>query len=597
MSKDRPARPKGATNFDIVGMNDEEFERMNARLIRLEHPTAFKPANVSDGGADMLLPGADGSGYKRSWQSKHYPKKIYWDKCEKSLADARKHWNPEHYTFVFPRELTVGEQKTFDEKFGSLDITVDYWNGEELQARLTGSDDGERVARHFFEDPELQREQTYQAIEAGGRLDDAEDAVDRLSNIGAFLAGNDAYFSYPATTHEEGGPAPALTPGAIMSFAKGDGKVRSRVDVVPRDDEAMERYGPEFVLQPSEGEVGERAAERLQEALLEGTEVEIDEGLDITFTRMPPGFDDFVGERLTGGTMKFGRVGPARRPVPPWKAHLRAESGEGQAELTVKLHPVATPPDGWDGALAGEYGGLTVTAMFRQRGDGGELRWNFTYARTRASVGEQLDALRFMRAISAPGELVITDRGGSGRPEIRMATPVEPLGQGHRALVAFLEDVHAIEKFAGVEFELPAQVRGADANRVGVIAEAVRNGGYSGTWDDFEMTVPSDNIEPLREGRVVRWERPVAANVLGRVVDLGYTQVDVAGYVIASEQEAPDQPGYTIVRLEPASPESASVFERLVKKPTNAQRRPPRQVRKKQKRKHGAKHPKSKKRR
>jgi len=38
-------------------MSDENFERMCARLVRLEFPRSFKPANALDGGADMVLPG------------------------------------------------------------------------------------------------------------------------------------------------------------------------------------------------------------------------------------------------------------------------------------------------------------------------------------------------------------------------------------------------------------------------------------------------------------------------------------------------------------------------------------------------------------
>jgi hypothetical protein len=44
-------RAKDATAYSIVGMLDERFELMVARLVRLEFPRAFKPANTSDGGA------------------------------------------------------------------------------------------------------------------------------------------------------------------------------------------------------------------------------------------------------------------------------------------------------------------------------------------------------------------------------------------------------------------------------------------------------------------------------------------------------------------------------------------------------------------
>ena len=49
---DEPIRSKGATHYDIVGMSDEKFEAMMARLVRLELPEARRPAATGDGGAD-----------------------------------------------------------------------------------------------------------------------------------------------------------------------------------------------------------------------------------------------------------------------------------------------------------------------------------------------------------------------------------------------------------------------------------------------------------------------------------------------------------------------------------------------------------------
>jgi len=88
------------------------------------------------------------------------------------------------------------------------EVEVDQWNGEELLARLNRSPEGERVARTFFEDPELDKERLYQAIRAKDVLDTAEDALDRMRPVGAFLRGHDAYFSYP------GGDARDRTAGA-----------------------------------------------------------------------------------------------------------------------------------------------------------------------------------------------------------------------------------------------------------------------------------------------------------------------------------------------------------------------------------------------
>ena len=334
-----PIAAKGPRRYDLLGMGDEAFETMNARLIRLEFPAAFKPSNTKDGGADMVLP-KDG-GYERCWQSKHFSKNINWTQCKESLAAARNNWNPSHYTFCFWRELTDPEQKTFDKHFrgANMDILVDHWNGNEIQARLISSDQGQRVARTFFEDAELDRENVYRAIEAGGRLDTTEDAVDRLSNIGGFLASKDAYFSYPATTHEAGGPVPPVTPGAVMSYAKGGEEITSRVDVVPRDQEAMELYGPEFVLEPTEGAEGQRAAELLHRALSEGEPVAIEGGLDMTFTRMPPGLQDVVGKRMTGGRFEVGPAQRVPRPLPAWNAHLHVTTGQGRGSDRCRPDP------------------------------------------------------------------------------------------------------------------------------------------------------------------------------------------------------------------------------------------------------------------
>lgn len=570
-------RAKGPTRYDLVGMHDEDFEAMAGRLIGLEFEEAFKPANTSDGGADMVLPDNEG-GYEHCWQAKHYPKAIKWDECKKSFAAAQENWKPSHYTFCFPRELTAREQKTFDKHFRNKNVKekVDYWNGEKFQTLLNASDEGQRVARTFFEDVELDRERTYAAIEAQGKLDTTEDRLDRLSNIGGFVAGQDAYFSYPGATHEAEGPGPGPTPGTVMSVEKTAGGITSRFDVVPRDAEAMERYGPELVIQPSEGEEGQRAAERLQEALSEGKAIEIGEGLDLTFTRMPPGMKDIEGERITGGKMRFGEPQRVRQPIPPWVAHLRVESDTGTAELDVRLEQTDDVPEGWDDMLVGEYGGLTLTVIMRWReGKGGEIRWNFRYTRNDTPVREQLDSLRLLAALGGTGEVIVTDNGPAKRPEARTPTPGGGVADATRALLAFLEDVRAIEEWSGVEYQLPDDLPAQEARSVAIVADIVRNQGRSITWHDMRMTVRESGLPMLRQGRVIRVEHTAGANVLGRLVDLGHTQLEVAGYKIESETPAAGQPGFVNVCVKPRDPEGEKVFERLSKEKTRAKKPPP----------------------
>lgn len=569
--------PKGASTYPLCAMGDEQFELMNARLIRLAFPRAFKPAATHDGGADMVLP-AHGGGYERCWQSKHYPGRIDWRKCKDSLVAAEKNWKPSHYTFCFPRELTIREQKTFDKHFYSPDaqILIDQWNGEEIQARLAGSSKGQRIARTFFADVELERESVNRAIEVGGRLETTEDALNRIGNVGGFLASKDAYFSYPAVTHEAEGPGPPITPGSVMSVDESNGEVTSRIDVVPRDTEAMERYGPEFILQPADSVQGQAAAARLEEALRHGKPVEIGEGLDLTFTRMPPGLSPLVGQRLTGGTVRLGtpeRVHPA---IPPWHARLRAITDRGsKASIDVVLRPTDIVPDEWDGALVGHRGALTVTALFRKRGELGALRWNFRYARDSSPVRETLTTLNFFKILSEAGELTISDRGPSGRPDVRIPTPAGNLPAATQALLALLEDVRVIEDWADVEYTLPETITGHDASVVATIANLIRNCGRSVRWRSMEMTVPESNAELLRKGGVLRVEQQLATNLFGHVVQLGHTQLDLANYALVSAVPSPDQAGHRIVRIESESKDGKEIFERLVKRPTPARQPPP----------------------
>jgi hypothetical protein len=358
----------------------------------------------------------------------------------------------------------------------------------------------------------------------------------------------------------------------------------------------MERYGPEFVIQPSDGDEGKRAAERLSEALSQGKAIEIGEGLDLTFTRMPPGMKDIEGKRVTGGRMTFGEPRAVRQAIPPWVPRIRVESDTGTAELALRLEQTDEAPDGWDDLLVGEHGGLTVTVVMRWReGQGGEIRWNFRYARNSAPVGEQLDALRLLSALAGTGEVVVIDEGPAKRDEVRMPTPASGVPDESRALLAFLEDVRTIEEWANVEYQLPDDVPAQEARNVAMVAEIVRHEGRSITWHDVRMTVPESSLQMLRQGRVIRIEHTAAANVLGRVVELGHTQLEVAGYRVESSTPTVGRPDHVDVCITPRHSDGEKVFERLTKLKTLATKPPPPPPRRKRKR-GGKKHKKGRRR-
>ncbi len=584
VSAQKEILPKRPIQYGLLRQPAEDFESLVARLVRLECPTAIKLARTSDGGADMVLPADGDEGYDRCWQTKHFPAGISWAKCKDSLRAAREHWNPAHYTFVFPRELTKTEQKTFKNHFGGLDITVDYWNGDRLQGLLTGSEEGQRVARTFFDDVELDKENLQRSIEVGGRLDSPDDALDRLSNVGGFLASGDAYFSYPAVTHESDGPSPPAPSGAVMSFSSSEGQITSRIDIVPRDSEAMERYAPEFVLAASDDETGRKAREQLEAALREGKAVEIGEGLEVTPTRMPPAFQGIVGEPLTG-TVQIGPAERARPQAKRWKATLTAEDMAREASVSVVLAQTPKVPDGWDDCFEGNVGGMTVTALFREFSTGGgEVRWNFHHRRDNSPVRHQLRALRFLDALGSGGEITVDGEGGRLS---KSSVGADPLPSDALALIAFFEDVRTIEEWAEVQFDLPATVEAEQARSIAYLARMMRGIRLPVTWEPFDITVR--DAQNLSEQGVLRIEGQSGARILGQEVKLGFVRVEMTEYEVIERAKTSDGPGMVSARVQPIGDGPGQGFESLSKAKTLTGRPPPPPPRKRGAKKHGNK--------
>ena len=565
---------KTTRRYDLEGMPDEEFERMCARLVRIEFPLAVRPASTGDGGADVRLPGADDT-TERSWQAKHFPKRIHWDKCKESLERCRRVWDPRHYTFCFPRRLSEKEQKTFDRHFrnSEVDIEVDHWNAEELEARLDGSELGQGVAHTFFEDPALDKERMARAFRAQGPLDTTGDALERMLPVGDFLRREDAYFFYPATTHQTGGPAPPPTPGTVMSVAHIEGSTTSRVDAVPRDEEALERYGPEITLRTTADEAGERAAELLRPVFERGEPVRLQHGegsgLDVSFTNVPPALEHLVAEHEGGGYVELGATEPTPPPPPPpWQARLHVETDRGQADLDVRLEPGGQAPPDWDGVLEGSVGGMDVRALFWRRADRGQIRFDFTYRfASPASLKERVKALHAFAVLHGEGRVVITDHGSTGRPEMNVATAPRELPRELSALSAFIEDLLSISDWAGVVVDPPEQVEPATIRAVASVARMIREGGQLVRWDYLEPVVTPEGIAQLQEGGRLLLEQPIGVKIEEQTVDLGFTRMVVDEYKIAAVVE---ERGGSKVRLEPPDTASAEIFQTLhrVRQPT-----------------------------
>jgi hypothetical protein len=568
-----PVSHRGPVEYDLVGMPDPDFDRLCYRLIRLEHPNAIKPTESGDGGADALLP-APGAGYERAWQAKHYPKAIRWTECRKSFEDAIANYEPAAYTFCFPRDLSGREQQTFDKHFrnGRVEIPVDFWNGSEIQARLTESDAGKRVAAHFFKDDADQLKAIERAALAKGELSTVGDALERMNPIGGFLAGSDPYFSYPAAIYEAGEAAKTpVAEGAVMSVEQPSGALIARIDVVPRDEEALELFRPKGTITfPVE------TYERLQEAVRRG-EATSAEGLEVTFEQLPPALSEDIGKPMVG-TVSFE---PDRSRAPkPWDARFVGRLGDLSETVDAKLEPAA-PPSGWDGCLEGGFAGLSVRFLFRRRGEGGQMAVNYSYRLGEASARDQLKVLRFLDIVSEPGSTMqVVDKKDRERELLFDGGALDD-DADTSALMAFFECIVEIESWTGERIPVkPADFTDENFRQATSIAAAIRRKGFKARFEQVELALPEENLGVVESGRELVIEQGFGGKVFGKEVDLGQARVQVDEYRV--EHLGKDEEGHYRVRLRPVDEESAEVFQHIA--PPRRTRRPPPPPRKKKSR-------------
>jgi len=568
-------------HHDLNALSSNQFEQLCFRLIRLEFSNAIKPSDVRDGGADALLPEA-GGGYARAWQSKHFPGRINWDQCKESFEAAQKNFGMEHYTFCFPRNLTDRERQTFDRHFRQVDnpVKVDFWNGEELQIRLTDSPEGQRVAKAFFADPQADMEAIARAAEAGGRLSTPEDALDRLRPIGGFLASADPFFSYSAVVYETEQPGPPPSDEAVMSVVQSDDGLTQRIDVAPRDDEAMEFYGPELQLLFPDTKDGRKARQDFLDALKEGRPTHLDE-VTVNFTRLPPGMKSSEGRPMKGQV----EIGPSRgerpRPPAPWKAHMIARTDKGSDEVNVDLVPAADPPEGWEGMIEGGFGGMRVEMLFRRTQRGGEMTLNYVHKLDQSPIHDQLRALRFLNALIGDGELVVQDRKG-GRDDLVLKTQPQAESDQARAIFALLENLAAIENWTGEQFTIPSEVSAEKAQGIARVAAMIRREGTP--VSSVEVSLLEDGLIRMRQGGEVGISQDLGARVLGREIHLGKTWLQLRSYKLTELGPDPQHADSTLVRLEPS--DGADDFFQALHKP-EVSKRPPPPPRRARKRKRG----------
>jgi len=212
----------------------------------------------------------------------------------------------------------------------------------------------------------------------------------------------------------------------------------------------------------------------MAELLKGGGLVQLREGAELAFERLPKPFGDLIRDPV-GGVITVKAVPIAE----PWYMRLEVDSDLAQASIDVDLGPVEPPPD-WVSEWRGSKGGFDLVIRTRWSVNQGQgetaLACRYRSLPT-APVADRVAALRTMVALHGKGTMRAVDRTGQ-RTAMEKQTDPRPVQPELMELWALNEALLQIEQFSGKPAPPPPdEIRLAEIDRLRAAAEVLRAGG------------------------------------------------------------------------------------------------------------------------
>jgi hypothetical protein len=260
-------------------MPPERFEQMVADLAQREFPEVRRLQHP-DGGADTLRPPTEDR-KAEVWQAKRYGDDINWKECEDSLTTAIERWDPSRVTFCFARDLSQQLEGSFEERLvqhpdvQSEVVEVTLWNQSELVRRLDENPD--LKVRFFGPEQESMIVRLDRMAKAGGKLESAEDLVERARTVSEYAQQQDVDFDYRITSGAPTTPAPRWDDLPYMTLTIGDERTEVHVATWVREGREVSLPSLYFV----DTEAGQRARQDAVRTLARGEPAVVTEGAQL----------------------------------------------------------------------------------------------------------------------------------------------------------------------------------------------------------------------------------------------------------------------------------------------------------------------------
>jgi hypothetical protein len=506
---------KGPTEHPLGDLTPDQFEALVFLLARDEFPEVVR-VRAKDRGLDARRPDGAG-GTLRGWQAKRFTGGIKWPQCQESVERAVAFWRPPRITFAFPKLLSAKEQEDFRsnliEQFPG--VRLDWWDRDELQARMRDTEGGRRAVAWLFDNLEAGEEKMRRALAVGGELADARQAAERVAEIQDYVD-RDPHLQYTIVSADKNAPETKPAAETIISLEAEFGSKQIRFDGSERYPGAAVDAGLSGRLIFSDDEEGRSAREAVDMAAGTGEPVTITSGLAGSFDRVPIGLRGLLPEGPTEGTVE---ILPAEAPdrgdlAAPETMSLLVRSAE--TELGIVLTAVE-PPAGQTGLLVGSVGGLELRLNFHGQPGDGEIGMGWRWTPGEGSAREQLLAARLMLAAHRQQPVELFDPGLDRVVVSALMDELDDQGQAATEIegeTAYLGFVAEVEAWIGKPLYPSAIPSDADAKVLGELIGRIRNPRVEGTWKRVELTITSP---PEHERFRVAVVRPIFAPLFGQV--------------------------------------------------------------------------------
>jgi hypothetical protein len=496
-----------------------EFQRMVHDLKKKERPKAIQLA-APDGGADTLIL-AKGDQPKEVVQAKHYPSRINWSECRKSLEEALTTHAPGRITFAFPLDFTKNHERSFREKLVDPfpELEIEPWTLTDIIGALAEHSD---VRTRYFgrELHEGNVESILRAMKHGGKLDTGADLIEHARSLAEFADQHDRDFEYGVTGTGATMREPTWDDLPFITMTIGDETTTVQVSAWVREGAVVPLPGFSF----TDDEAGRQAKDYAREELASGRDAVLRSGARIQLPNAPKVLIEAVDDQpVESDTITICVSDPT-----PVEVEIETES-----ETIVRTFGVRWVPPLQDRHVAyacverGVFMELDFQVLEEPKV---AFRFNLTGI-FREDVGANLEAACLLQAFFTQQRIVLKAEEffPNGELESEGITATDADRESVAARVEIYAALALIEERTGVDFILPSSITQEDLQTIGGIVKILETGEGTATFHNATGIVEADRIATLGDNsqgdRIIR--QPVMYELFGEAVNLGMGEYEI----------------------------------------------------------------------